>query len=207
MTYFSSPFQECPPRQNPAKKSGSTRSEFCEILSPTPPAFRKISLAFRICISAHHILFKRLCGVQSVLPHFCFSRSSVLRTEALQRAGNACGYCQLFLIKQVLAESYNHTKTEQSGFFETKEWACRRHAHSVCPDSAGGFRNSGALARTNLFWRRRFGIQCNFYNYSKRIFDIEYFLIYWLCTQYYQLVSRNGYARTIVTNVVIVCLA
>ncbi len=78
---------KCPPRQNPAKKSGSTRSEFCEILSPTPPAFRKISLAFRICISAHHILFKRLCGVQSVLPHFCFSRSSVLRTEARKRSG------------------------------------------------------------------------------------------------------------------------
>ena len=81
------------PAKIPPKKSGSTRSEFCEILSPTPPAFRKISLAFRICISAHHILFKRLCGVQSVSPYFCFSRSSVLRTEALQRAGNVMILC------------------------------------------------------------------------------------------------------------------
>lgn|GEM_PF-2491570 len=41
------------PRQNPAKKSGSTRSEFCEILSLKPLSFRKILLAFRICISAY----------------------------------------------------------------------------------------------------------------------------------------------------------
>jgi len=43
-----------PPKSR--QKSGSTRSEFCEILSPTPPAFRKISLAFRICISAPRLI-------------------------------------------------------------------------------------------------------------------------------------------------------
>ncbi len=37
------------------KNQGSTRSEFCEILSPKPPAFRKISLAFRI--SALRLLY------------------------------------------------------------------------------------------------------------------------------------------------------
>jgi hypothetical protein len=78
-----------PPRQ---KNPKAREAKFCEILSPQPPAFRKISLAFRICISAHHILFKRLCGVQSVLPHFCFSRSTTLRVVALQRAGNASDY-------------------------------------------------------------------------------------------------------------------
>ena len=32
---------------------------------------------------------KHCGGVQSVLPHFCFSRSTTLRVVALQRAGNA----------------------------------------------------------------------------------------------------------------------
>ncbi len=41
-------------------------------------------------------------------------------------------------------------------------WACLRQAHASCVCFAGEFRKFGALARTDLFWRRRFGIQCNF---------------------------------------------
>ena len=43
------------------------------------------------------------------------------------------------------------TRIELSGFFETKEWACRRHAHSVCPDFAGEERIAGAQAR-RILW-------------------------------------------------------
>jgi len=35
-------------------------------------------------------------------------------------------------------------------------WACRRHAHAVSPEFASEFSKFGALARTDLFWRRRF---------------------------------------------------
>ncbi len=80
------------PPKSPPKNQEAREAKFCEILSPTPPAFCKISLAFRICISAHHIIFKRLRGVQSVLPHFCFSRSTTRSVVALQRAGNASDY-------------------------------------------------------------------------------------------------------------------
>ena len=66
---------------------------------------------------------------------------------------------------------------ELSGFFETKEWACRRHAHSVCPDFAREFRNAGALARTVFPPRRRFEIRSEEFALSentKRIFDFAY---------------------------------
>ena len=67
---------------------------------------------------------------------------------------------------------------ELSGFFETKEWACRRHAHSVCPDFAREFRNAGALARTVFPPRRRFEIRSEEFALSentKRIFVVEIF--------------------------------
>lgn len=35
-------------------------------------------------------------------------------------------------------------------------WACLRQAHASCVCFAREFRKFGALARTNLFWRRRF---------------------------------------------------
>jgi len=35
-------------------------------------------------------------------------------------------------------------------------WACPRHAHAVSPEFASEFSKFGALARTDLFWRRRF---------------------------------------------------
>ena len=74
----------------PAKKSGSTRSEFCEILSPKPPAFCKISLAFRI--SALRLISPQKIsgGVRIAFsPHFpfwkalCFAQRRVARGETL----------------------------------------------------------------------------------------------------------------------------
>src|SRR3989338_43374 len=101
--YFiiSSLFLHFPPRKNPQKK---IRKHAKRILRNTFPQTPSISQNFA---RVPHLHFctppplppKHCGGVQSVLPHFCFSRSSMLRTEALQRAGNACGYSHEFLIK------------------------------------------------------------------------------------------------------------
>ena len=74
-----------PPKSR--QKNIKTRSGFCEILSPRPPAFRKISLAFRICISAHHRSPEHLrCAERS--PHFwLLARSTTLRVVARKWSG------------------------------------------------------------------------------------------------------------------------
>jgi len=43
-----------------------------------------------------------------------------------------------------------------SGLELTKEWATRSVAHAVSPEFASEFSKFGALARTVLFWKRRF---------------------------------------------------
>src|SRR3989338_1064776 len=48
------------------------------------------------------------------------------------------------------------TNTEPIGSERTKEWAAQSAAHAVCVCFAGEFGKFGALARTVLFWRRRF---------------------------------------------------
>ena len=53
-----------------------------------------------------------------------------------------------------------------SGLELTKEWATRSVAHAVSPEFASEFSKFGALARTVLFWRRRFEIQFNFYIFT-----------------------------------------
>ena len=70
-----------PPRIPPAPSCGAE--------TRIPPNFRKISLGFANPPPAKLFRKTESAFVFSVSPHFCFSRSSVLRTEALQRAGNA----------------------------------------------------------------------------------------------------------------------
>ena len=76
----------------------SPKKEIRPAFLPHPPAGRKpksrrISKALvsvlRILPPAKLLLKTESAFVFSVFPHFCFCRSSVLRTEALQRAGNA----------------------------------------------------------------------------------------------------------------------
>mgnify|MGYP003450490966 CR=1 FL=1 len=90
--HFMSIFSSCPPRQNPAKKSESTRSEFCEILSPTPPAFRKISLAFRICISAHHSFWKHCVVCRAFLRTSASAEAPRFAWWRFNARGNASDY-------------------------------------------------------------------------------------------------------------------
>ena len=78
-------------RQNPAKNQEAREAEFCEILSPNPQHFAKFRSRSAFLHSASFAP-KHCGGVQSVFPHFCFSRSTTLRVVALQRAGNASDY-------------------------------------------------------------------------------------------------------------------
>ena len=94
--YFSF-FMPAPPKSHQKIRKYAKR-----ILRNTFPHTPSISQNFARVPHLHFctpLLFKRLCGVQSVLPHFCFSRSTTLRVVALQRAGNASGYSHEFLIK------------------------------------------------------------------------------------------------------------
>ena len=61
-----------------------------------------------------------------------------------------------------------------SGLELTKEWATRSVAHTVSPEFASEFSKFGALARTVLFWRRRFEIQMQFLHiYFQKEFLLE----------------------------------
>jgi hypothetical protein len=74
------------PAKIPPKNQEAREANFAKY----PPQTPSISQNFARVPHLHFctpLFFKRLCGVQSVLPHFCFSRSTTLRVVALQRAG------------------------------------------------------------------------------------------------------------------------
>ncbi|MEK7089814.1 MAG: hypothetical protein AAB920_03285, partial [Patescibacteria group bacterium] len=72
--------------QNPRRISKTLVSVLRTLLPEN--SFRKNESIFAFL---HLASFSQIISgeVQGVSPHFCFSRSSVLCTEALQRAGNA----------------------------------------------------------------------------------------------------------------------
>ena len=119
------------------------------------------------------------CGeVQSVLPHFCFSRSSVLRTEALQRAGNASDYDfeKMFELGTIETPKRNQSVSN--------ELRCGRRKATPTLFVFVLRGNAGNSARKRALFFQKGGdsksraIQNNLSERTKRIFVVEIFLIY-----------------------------
>jgi hypothetical protein len=83
--------------------------------------------------------------------------------------------------KQVRTWYNRDTRIEPNGSDETSEWACRRHAHSLCPFSSTPFSSSPTATATTFPPRRRFDMRSD----CDRVFALiqKEFLVHYICNQ------------------------